>query len=345
MTQGRRTRIRVWRQRRRSCGPAQAAPRARRGRRPPHPMQVRCREHRAPRVRATRGSQPRGRSVPRRSVRADRRRPPGHRGPLRRRDAAARPGRARLPRFADAAYAGLLDTWSRRVRRGLPDLAHRVRPAAPVRRRRHRRGRPGGGQRTGRHQPGGHRRALLRRRDDPVAAPPGRRPRAGSRRHVGGQLRPLVLAAPAARPHRRARPPPGRGRGLPGRLSGRRPHRDRGPGRADVPRDQKAPPARPAPTCRASRSSARITSVPSASPCRAGPLSIDQLDRWAWRVVDATAGCSLSGTWCDEDLGEVGTWPDGDPVRRAVVSRDPVDAGPVVLQECTFPLNPRACPG
>ena len=76
-----------------------------------------------------------------------------------------------------------------------------------------------------------------------------------------------------------------------------------------------------------------------------GPLSVDQLDRWAWRVVDATAGCSLSGTWCDEDLGDVGTWPDGDPVRRAVVSRDPVDAGPVALQECTFLLNPRPCGG
>jgi acetyl esterase/lipase len=75
-----------------------------------------------------------------------------------------------------------------------------------------------------------------------------------------------------------------------------------------------------------------------------GALSTDVLDRWAWRVLDATAMCSLAGRWCGTDLGEVGTWPDGRAVRRAVVSRDPVDSGPVSFQECDFLLNPRPCP-
>ncbi len=74
-----------------------------------------------------------------------------------------------------------------------------------------------------------------------------------------------------------------------------------------------------------------------------GTLSIDALDRWGWRVVDTTASCSLEGKWCDADLSEVGTWPDGKPFRAAIASRDPVDSGPPALQECTFFLNPRPC--
>jgi hypothetical protein len=75
-----------------------------------------------------------------------------------------------------------------------------------------------------------------------------------------------------------------------------------------------------------------------------GPLSVDALDRWAWRVVDTTSSCSLSGRWCDEDLTQVGTWPDGQAFRTAIASRDPLDSGPPALQECVFLMNPRPCP-
>ena len=74
-------------------------------------------------------------------------------------------------------------------------------------------------------------------------------------------------------------------------------------------------------------------------------LSTDRVDRWsAWRTVDVMAGCALDGRWCDTDLEDMGTWPDGRPVARAVVSSDPVDVGPPAFQECEFPLNPRPCP-
>ncbi len=76
-----------------------------------------------------------------------------------------------------------------------------------------------------------------------------------------------------------------------------------------------------------------------------GVISTDHYDRWsAWRTIDATAGCALDGRWCDTDLADVGTWPDGRPVLPAVVSDDPVDVGPPALQECEFALNPRPCP-
>ena len=74
-----------------------------------------------------------------------------------------------------------------------------------------------------------------------------------------------------------------------------------------------------------------------------GTLSTDALDLWAWRVIDATASCSLEGRWCDADLTEIGTWPDGQSFRAAIASRYPVDSGPPALQECTFFLNPRPC--
>ena len=76
-----------------------------------------------------------------------------------------------------------------------------------------------------------------------------------------------------------------------------------------------------------------------------GQLSVDHLHRWAdWRVADATARCALQGEWCDTDLGDMGTWPDGEPVQRAIVSHDPSDLGPVAIIECSFPLNVRGCP-
>ena len=76
-----------------------------------------------------------------------------------------------------------------------------------------------------------------------------------------------------------------------------------------------------------------------------GVISTDHDDRFsAWRSIDATAGCAIDGRWCDTDLSDMGIWPDGRPVLPAVVSDDPVDAGPPALQECEFFLNPRHCP-
>ena len=76
-----------------------------------------------------------------------------------------------------------------------------------------------------------------------------------------------------------------------------------------------------------------------------GQLSVDHLHRWAdWRVADATGRCALDGEWCDVDLGDLGTWPDGRPVQRAIVSHDPADLGPVAIVECDVPFNPRPCP-
>ena len=75
-----------------------------------------------------------------------------------------------------------------------------------------------------------------------------------------------------------------------------------------------------------------------------GALSSDHLDRWsAWRTIASTARCTFDGQWCDTDLADLGTWPDGRPVERAVVSTDPFDVGPPALQECEFFLNPRPC--
>lgn len=76
-----------------------------------------------------------------------------------------------------------------------------------------------------------------------------------------------------------------------------------------------------------------------------GQLSVDHLHRWAdWRVADVTGRCALDGEWCDVDLGDMGTWPDGRPVLRAIVSHDPADLGPPAIIECDFPMNLRPCP-
>jgi dienelactone hydrolase len=76
-----------------------------------------------------------------------------------------------------------------------------------------------------------------------------------------------------------------------------------------------------------------------------GHLRADHLDRWAvWRTIDAVAGCSLVGRWCDADLAGMGQRSNGAPVTPAVVSRYPVDSGPLASQECTSSLNPRSCP-
>jgi acetyl esterase/lipase len=77
-----------------------------------------------------------------------------------------------------------------------------------------------------------------------------------------------------------------------------------------------------------------------------GTISTDHFDRWVnYRSIDATAGCSLLGEWCDHDFSDTGARADGVPVKKAIVSHDQHDRGPVALQECTFALvNPRPCP-
>ncbi|MFW0785300.1 hypothetical protein AAFP35_12320 [Gordonia sp. CPCC 206044] len=68
-----------------------------------------------------------------------------------------------------------------------------------------------------------------------------------------------------------------------------------------------------------------------------------------YRVGDALQGCSLTGQYCSTDLGYMGRWSDGVPVRRSVSSDDPVDAGPPATAfapfglrgECESPHNPR----
>ncbi|HKY13463.1 MAG TPA: hypothetical protein VJM33_00965 [Microthrixaceae bacterium] len=73
-------------------------------------------------------------------------------------------------------------------------------------------------------------------------------------------------------------------------------------------------------------------------------LTTDDEDRWAaFRPVDAIARCALDGTWCDADLADMGTWPDGRPARPGISTDQPVDRGDPALQECEFPLNPRPC--
>lgn len=73
-------------------------------------------------------------------------------------------------------------------------------------------------------------------------------------------------------------------------------------------------------------------------------LDIDHLDRWAvWRPIDAVAGCELAGVWCETDLADMGTQPNGHVVRRGELFgsqagtpvSDQVDVGPVALVECT----------
>jgi hypothetical protein len=74
-------------------------------------------------------------------------------------------------------------------------------------------------------------------------------------------------------------------------------------------------------------------------------LTTDDEDRWAaMRPIDAVARCALDGTWCDTDLADMGTWPDGRPARRSISSDHPVDRGDVSIQECEFAMNPRGCP-
>ncbi len=73
-------------------------------------------------------------------------------------------------------------------------------------------------------------------------------------------------------------------------------------------------------------------------------LSVDEADPWVvYRPTDITARCALDGTWCDADLEEMGSRPDGRPIKRGIASAVPVDLGASAIQECGFFLNPRPC--
>jgi len=75
------------------------------------------------------------------------------------------------------------------------------------------------------------------------------------------------------------------------------------------------------------------------------PFRLDHFDRWAaWRPIEAWARCALDGTWCDTDLADMGTHPDGSAVTRASIGLDLDDVGPPATAECASVLNPRRCP-
>jgi hypothetical protein len=81
------------------------------------------------------------------------------------------------------------------------------------------------------------------------------------------------------------------------------------------------------------------------SPPVLGPMlgSLDHYDRWAtWRPIDAWAGCSLWGKWCDVDLGDMGS-KGGRQVKRATVGYPLRDVGPGAIVECAGFLSPRRC--
>ena len=68
-----------------------------------------------------------------------------------------------------------------------------------------------------------------------------------------------------------------------------------------------------------------------------GTLRPDHFDLWAaQRPFDAVARCAISGEWCDVDLADMGTFPSGRPVKRALIGDEVVDRGPIALQECGF---------
>lgn len=79
-----------------------------------------------------------------------------------------------------------------------------------------------------------------------------------------------------------------------------------------------------------------------------GGSAVDALDGAVWRMSDALQSCAMSGANCAADLTTIGRWSDGVPARPAVVTDQPVDAGPVptILAECNntvfaLLLNPR----
>ena len=80
------------------------------------------------------------------------------------------------------------------------------------------------------------------------------------------------------------------------------------------------------------------------APLPLGNLRADHFDLWAaWRPIDATARCSMTGEWCDTDLADMGEFRGGRAVKRGLVDADIVDRGPITLQECGFMINERSC--
>jgi hypothetical protein len=63
---------------------------------------------------------------------------------------------------------------------------------------------------------------------------------------------------------------------------------------------------------------------------------VDGIDYLLWRYADLLETCAVSGRSCNDDLTAAGTWSDGTPVTRSVVSAHPIDSGPApaILAEC-----------
>jgi hypothetical protein len=80
------------------------------------------------------------------------------------------------------------------------------------------------------------------------------------------------------------------------------------------------------------------------APLPLGSLRAGHFDVWAaWRPVDATARCAMSGKWCEVDLADMGSFVGGRLVRRALMDDEVTDRGPVALQECGFFISERTC--
>ena len=67
----------------------------------------------------------------------------------------------------------------------------------------------------------------------------------------------------------------------------------------------------------------------------------DLIDHAFWRHADILEACALHRVGCDADLTMIPD-PDGAPVTRATVTREPVDFGPfpAVLAECDAVFGP-----
>ena len=68
----------------------------------------------------------------------------------------------------------------------------------------------------------------------------------------------------------------------------------------------------------------------------AGQGQANAVDFLLWRYADLLETCALFDRRCHADLSSVGTWSDGTPIVKALVSPHPVDSGPApaILAEC-----------
>jgi hypothetical protein len=81
------------------------------------------------------------------------------------------------------------------------------------------------------------------------------------------------------------------------------------------------------------------------APTGGNGTGVDAVDALLWRYADLLELCSLYDVGCDADLTTL-PMPDGPGEKHAVVSDDPVDAGPapVVLAECDAGFGPTLNP-